>query len=204
MQALFSTFLRLYIIFFAAGKLKNLAVLCGFSGFCLCILTQFLSVCPYLSLVCPAGIGSFAQENGSFSLCPPLLSSFPVKKFFLRVLLFAENGPTFRSAYGDYNIKCAPTQSLRRYYLQFFRFLVSPRPSLPVSSACPSFATGSRLMSSPCSRQKANHTGQAPRHFPKGPAARRTSPRCRSPASTCKKYAPRHIHRHEGAWGHLL
>lgn len=81
---------------------------------------------------------------------------------------------------------------------------MSPGSSPPVFSALPSFATGSRLISSPCSRQKANQTGHAPRHRPNGPAARRTSLRWRSPASTCKKYAPRHIHKHEGACGHLL
>ena len=117
---------------------------------------------------------------------------------------FCGGWPAFHIVHGDYNIKCAPTQSLRRYYLQFLCFLVSPGSSLPVFSARPSFATGSRLISSPCSRQKANQTGQAPRHLPKGPAARRTSPRWRSPASTCKKYAPRHMHRQEGARGHLL
>lgn len=150
MQALFSTFLRLYIIFFAAGQTKKFGGIMRFSGLFVGNFAPFSGIIPIFLLGMSCLIWMILpREVSLFRPFTPLSALLSLQKFFR----FPSSSGTKQACFWpcplNYNINSAPTQSPERYFSGLFRFFLSP------SRAPPSWETASALISSPCSRQNA-------------------------------------------------
>ena len=118
MQAFFSTFFRIYIIFFKPVKLKNLAILCGFRAFFLSISTHNLPFILELPLVELPSIGRTHQRFSGFF--PLFRMNYP-KNFLLSSPKNLDFSPHDAALPGfspllalNYSIKSAPKQASGR------------------------------------------------------------------------------------------
>ena len=96
MQALFSTFLRLYIIFFAVGQTKKFGVIMGFLGYFLVNFAPFSGNSPIFLLGIPCHIWAVSPRNPCFfGPFTPALPSFLRKIFSLFLFDPAQIRPAF-------------------------------------------------------------------------------------------------------------